>query len=310
MNPSEDDADASVVVTRLAALMRLKALHARYGSDLTREMAIADVRQLGLVEFWHSDTDVLLRNFDDFVEWYKPEQRQAVKTLAEFVKQKGLRVEREQEEARRRIAEELFYSAMRELTVAHASALLRKRRQLVFKNEYGVEKGREKWLKEVRNFVTDMLTVPDHQTPKIDSPKWTAKIDEWIDDLLASQAVEADASPSSMSGAEFEVHCAEILTRAGWSVVRNGRSGDQGVDLIASKSSLRVAIQCKRYAGSVGNKAVQEVFAGMSYESCHRSAVVSNAPFTASAISLARINRVLLLDEQSLPDFDHWIALL
>lgn len=309
MNPSEHDADESVVAGRLAALERLKALHALHGSDLTREMAIADVRQLGFLEFWHSDTDVLLRNFDDFVEWYKPEQRQVVKALGELVKQQGHRVDREREEARRRMADELFYSGMRELTVAHASVLLRKRRQLVFKNEYGVEKGRDKWIEEVRSFVTDLLAVPDHQIPKHDSPEWAANIDQWIDDLVALQAVEAEPL-NSMSGADFEVHCAEILTRAGWSVVRNGRSGDQGVDLIASKSGLRVAIQCKRYAGSVGNKAVQEVFAGMSYESCHRAAVVSNAPFTASAVSLARTNRVLLLDQQSLPEFGHWIALL
>jgi hypothetical protein len=144
MNPSEDNADESVVAVRLAALERLKALHALHGSNLTREMALADVRQLGFLEFWHSDTDVLLRNFDDFVEWYKPEQRQVVKALGEFVKQKGHRVEREREEARRGIADQLFYSRTQELTVAHASVLLRKRRQLVFKNEYGVEKGRDK----------------------------------------------------------------------------------------------------------------------------------------------------------------------
>lgn len=308
MTPSEPPAIESVIASRVAAFERLKALHSQHAADLTREMVISDVRQLGFVEFWDSDADVLLANFHDFIEWYKPEQRQAVKFLSAIAKQKHDRAAREQAEAQRAAADELFFARMREMMVVHAQTLLRKRRQMVFKNDYGVEKGRDRWVKEVQGFVTDLLPVPRHQVAQEAAPFWASLIDRFLDDLDASHTLAVDPVPA-MSGADFEVHCAEILASVGWQVVRKGGSGDQGVDLIASKSGLRLAIQCKRYAGSVGNKAVQEVFAGMSYECCHRAAVVSNAPFTASAVKLASSTRVLLIDEQSLPEIDEWLAL-
>jgi restriction system protein len=363
MKTTSEGESKSVLASRLAALGRLRALYEIYGTQLTRDKAIFDIRQLGFREFWDSDADPLLRDFSRFIDWYKPEKRQLVKDFREFVRQAELQVIREREavleiarqaelqvirereallqiarqeelqvirerEALLQIArqEELqvirerdealratvtteFYCNMRRLTAEHAAVLLRKRRRFVFKNEYGVVKGREKWIEEVRSFVTDLMAVPDHLESQYDAPNWASRMDIWLDELAVPQQNNADPI-ALMSGPDFEVHCADVLRNAGWEVIRNGRSGDQGVDLIASRPGLRVAIQCKRYAGSVGNKAVQEVFAGMTFEGCDRAAVVSNAPFTAAAISLARASRVLLIDDLSLSEFDHWLAQL
>ncbi len=39
-------------------------------------------------------------------------------------------------------------------------------------------------------------------------------------------------------------------------------SGDYGVDVLAEKEGVTYAVQCKRYDGPVGVKAVQEAYAG------------------------------------------------
>src|SRR5271170_979896 len=62
-----------------------------------------------------------------------------------------------------------------------------------------------------------------------------------------------DLTPS-----EFEQRCAEAMRLAGWSATITGRSGDQGVDVLAERRGVLVVLQCKRSAKHIGNKAVQE----------------------------------------------------
>jgi len=103
-------------------------------------------------------------------------------------------------------------------------------------------------------------------------------------------------------GYDYEEHCAEILRDAGWETRSTPRSGDQGVDIIAERDGISVAIQCKNYKQPVGNKAVQEVLAGKSYEHADLAAVVSPAPYTPAARELASATGVLLLHHQELSD--------
>jgi len=106
-----------------------------------------------------------------------------------------------------------------------------------------------------------------------------------------------------MRGDDFEQFLAEVLTTVGYEVHVVGQSGDQGVDLIAVKDGTRVAVQAKGYAGSVGNFAVQEAYAGMAHYSCHACAVITNSTFTPSAVSLAGSTRCLLVHEANFSDF-------
>jgi len=100
-----------------------------------------------------------------------------------------------------------------------------------------------------------------------------------------------------MSGEDFEVFVANILTRIGFTKIRLTKgSGDQGVDIIAERDEIRYAIQCKRYSKPVGNKAVQEVFAGKSFYRCHVGVVITNNYFTQAAKELAKENGVVLWD--------------
>jgi restriction system protein len=121
------------------------------------------------------------------------------------------------------------------------------------------------------------------------------------DRARASAGRGVDFRPG-MEGFEYEAYCARVLTEAGWKVWNKGDTGDQGVDLIAEGKGVIVAIQCKRYRGTVGNEAVQQIFAGrLTVSPKARAAVVTNADYTRSAKELAEAAGVLLLHHDDLP---------
>lgn len=104
-----------------------------------------------------------------------------------------------------------------------------------------------------------------------------------------------------MEGHEFEHWCAELLRKNGFlNVTVTPGSGDQGVDIVAEKESVHYAVQCKCYSSDIGNKPVQEVFAGKEMYGCQVGAVMTNRHFTSGAKQLAEKTRVLLWDRDKL----------
>jgi restriction system protein len=106
-----------------------------------------------------------------------------------------------------------------------------------------------------------------------------------------------------MSGAQFEGFVAEIMRGLGYRATVLGGSGDQGVDVIATAGKERLAIQCKNYAKPVGNKPVQEVYAGARHHRCTAAWVVAPEGFTKGAVELARSVGVSLSDAQALREW-------
>jgi HJR/Mrr/RecB family endonuclease len=104
-----------------------------------------------------------------------------------------------------------------------------------------------------------------------------------------------------MSGAEFERFVGKLYTRLGYSVSLTSAGADQGVDLIISKHGQNVAVQAKRWVGSVGNKAVQEVIAGKLYYGCPHGMIVTSSTVSNSAVALAAKDPTIsLVDGQAL----------
>jgi HJR/Mrr/RecB family endonuclease len=101
-----------------------------------------------------------------------------------------------------------------------------------------------------------------------------------IADLLASNWRQ-------LRGVLWEEFLQKILDCHGYAVEMTRTTGDQGIDLIARKNGISVAIQAKGYAGSVGNDAVQQAFTGMTIHGCSHCAVITNSEFTQSAIDAA-----------------------
>ena len=105
-----------------------------------------------------------------------------------------------------------------------------------------------------------------------------------------------------MTGVEFENFVADIFRRNGFTIDMTPTSGDQGVDIIASKGIQRIGIQVKRYSGNVGNAAIQEVVGGLKFYGLTKMIVVTNRYFTNSADKLAESNDVVLWDRGVLKD--------
>lgn len=104
-----------------------------------------------------------------------------------------------------------------------------------------------------------------------------------------------------MNGWKFENFCADVLKKNGYDNVNvTPGSGDQGVDITAERDGIRYAIQCKRYSQPVGNKAVQEIYAGKKFYHCHVGIIMTNNYFTQSAKELAKENGIILWDRDFL----------
>jgi len=105
-----------------------------------------------------------------------------------------------------------------------------------------------------------------------------------------------------LNGFEFEELIGELFRKAGYKVKVTKKSGDQGADLVVEKDGVCTAIQTKRYAGGVGNTAVQEVVAAMKYYDCDKAMVITTGSFTKGAFELASRNGVQLVDKKGLDD--------
>jgi restriction system protein len=106
--------------------------------------------------------------------------------------------------------------------------------------------------------------------------------------------------PDHLSPEQFENYVAAIFSNLGYTTEVIGKSGDQGVDVVACSGPIRIAIQAKRYTGSVGNFAVQEVYTGMAHHKCHRCLVVTTSDFTPRAVDLVSSTNCLLIGRDQL----------
>jgi hypothetical protein len=99
-----------------------------------------------------------------------------------------------------------------------------------------------------------------------------------------------------LDSVDFEVWCAQMIKDQGWAVTTTPGSGDQGVDLLATRDGFSVAIQCKRYTSPVGNAAVQEAHTGRTVAGARAAMVLGTGGFTRAANQMAAVCKVELLD--------------
>ena len=108
------------------------------------------------------------------------------------------------------------------------------------------------------------------------------------------------ADIDAMSGLEFESFVGDLLKSLGYSGVEVTKSsGDQGVDVIASKDGTKYAIQCKNYSSPLNNKPIQEVTTGKAVYGCDVGVVLTNSTFNQHAVEAANATGTLLWDRRS-----------
>ena len=167
----------------------------------------------------------------------------------------------------------------------------------------------EKW----KSYIVINPTIDDEilgQRRQLEIDDWfvfiASQIEKSCIEILNNNSLKK-SNENYNKGINFENNCMDILKNSGWKVKETPSSGDQGVDLIASKDGLRVCIQCKNHEKAVGNKAVQEISAGKLYWKGTHAVLVSKSGFTKAAQKLANANNVELIHESELKDLKKFI---
>ena len=104
----------------------------------------------------------------------------------------------------------------------------------------------------------------------------------------------------TLSGIEFERVCKRLLENMGFTVETTKASGDGGIDLIGYNTqpllSGKYIIQCKRYAGSVGEPIIRDLYGVVTSERANKGILITTGHFTKSAISFAENKPIELID--------------
>lgn len=101
---------------------------------------------------------------------------------------------------------------------------------------------------------------------------------------------------NNLTGEEFEELLKAYFKKNGYKVDLTPKSGDYGADLIVRKNGEKIIVQAKRYKGSVGISAVQEVIGAKEYYKGDKALVITNSYFTPAAKELAGKTKVKLWD--------------
>ncbi len=112
----------------------------------------------------------------------------------------------------------------------------------------------------------------------------------------------ADSADSvdGLSGIEFENVCQRLVEKMGFSTQTTKASGDGGIDLVAYNYqpllSGKYIIQCKRYAGSVGEPIIRDLFGVVMAERANKGILMTTGHFTKSALAFAEGKPIELID--------------
>lgn len=103
-----------------------------------------------------------------------------------------------------------------------------------------------------------------------------------------------------ISGIDFEKVCQALVEKMGFTTQTTKASGDGGIDLIAYNHqpllSGKYIIQCKRYAGGVGEPIIRDLYGVIMSERANKGILMTTGHFTKSAISFAEGKPLELID--------------
>lgn len=105
---------------------------------------------------------------------------------------------------------------------------------------------------------------------------------------------------NTMSGIDFEIFLINLFKKMGFSAVLTPNTCDHGADIILSKNSVKIAVQAKRYQGTVPNAAVMQCHYAMTHYDCKRGFVVTNNVFSNHARQEASIADIRLIERPEL----------
>lgn len=105
----------------------------------------------------------------------------------------------------------------------------------------------------------------------------------------------------SLSPREFEEYTQELLTHMGYeNVVLTPYTNDKGIDLFCERNGEKVAVQCKKYKGTVGSPEIISFIGAMSNAHVDSGIFITTGMFSFEAEALATKNPILLINRVKL----------
>ncbi|MFL0194554.1 DUF2034 domain-containing protein [Clostridium sp. WILCCON 0269] len=132
------------------------------------------------------------------------------------------------------------------------------------------------------------------------------------DNLTKERSSEIDKSnfDNIKTGYDFEYYLKSIFDKLGFLTTVSKTSQEQGANLILEKDDTKTVVQAKFYNSPIDNKAIEELAGSLRFYNAQKGIVVTNNIFTKSAIELAAVNNIKLIDGNELDKIRQDIAKL
>ncbi|HYF07607.1 MAG TPA: restriction endonuclease [Acetobacteraceae bacterium] len=186
--------------------------------------------------------------------------------------------------------------------IAHLPMLARRRLALVVVDADGVA-DTAAWQEECRVFaervIRPRLTTAEAEAATF--PGLGRLIAALIEDPARLDRARLEAGlryHPGLSPLAYERFCAARLTAAGWSCQPAPRGG--GADLLARRDGITLAVLCRKSNSLIAARVVEEAAGARARLGASHVAVVSNAPFTRSALMLGDSLGALMLNHAEL----------
>lgn len=178
-------------------------------------------------------------------------------------------------------------------------------RKSVTSNAFG-KKNYDKFIPQLIEYLQDNSKIVDRLDREFNKEvQWNEDtIDRYIK-FIETKIKESNSKfdySDDMDPYDYEHLCAQEFKNNKWDAEATQGSSDQGVDVIAKKDARILVAQCKRFINPVGNKAVQEIVAGMKYYEATEGVVIAPNGFTNSAKNLAEANNIKLIHHTEIND--------
>ena len=173
------------------------------------------------------------------------------------------------------------------LLFEHEDQLVQRLSQRLRPGPYGLVETQKAYA-ELRYFFTNVVLPRTSRQFELDEAFLWSQLCNWFDYHREEGTFDAElATRPRNDGLSYETKVAGLLAASGFNVQYTPASGDQGVDLLATKGPRRIAVQCKNSERPAGNDAIQQVYAGAKFYRSAEAIVVAPNGFTVGAQELA-----------------------
>ncbi len=119
---------------------------------------------------------------------------------------------------------------------------------------------------------------------------------------LLLKNTKSDEDLKKLSWQEFENLIEAYYTQKGYSVIHSGsNSADGGIDLIATKNSEKIIIQCKHWkVYKIDVKIIREIYGLLVAEKASKAIIITSGEFTQPAIEFASDKPIELINGEKL----------